>query len=135
MSDDNIEYLLYGGESPKSRFAFERYLAEVKRGKSLLQLQAVAEAITPDIRRSWSARSFTPIQTAERVFDEIVCNISYHFWKHGQKYCSIRRMTDEALRFFHKHRCEAKIRKADGLLVLPGGSLFEPTGKIVTFRG
>lgn len=132
---DDIEYLLYGGEAPQNQAAFQRYLAEVQRGKSLLQLQAVAAAITPAIRQSWSARSFTPIQTSHGRFDQVVCNVSYHFHKHGQKYGTIQRMTDEARRYFLSHRAEAEVRKTDGLLVFPNGSLYEPDGRIVTFVG
>ncbi len=135
MPHDDTEYLLYGGESPQNRIAYLLYLQEVQRGKSLQQLKAVADSITPDIRQSWSARSFTPIQTSNDIFDEIVCNISYHFHKHGQKYGTIRKMTDEALRYFREHRNQARVRKTDGLLLLPNGSLYEASGKIVTFVG
>jgi hypothetical protein len=135
MSRDNTEYLLYGGESPQNRIAYLRYLEDVQRGKSLQQLLAVAESITPNIRESWSARSFTPVQTPEGRFDEIVCNISYHFHKHGQKYGTIQRMTDEATRYFRENRNQARVRKTDGLLSFANGSLYEPGGKIVTFTG
>lgn len=135
MPDDITEHLLYGGELPQNRFVFQRYLAEVQRGKSLLQLKAVADAITPYIRQHWSARSFTPVQTSAGRFDEIICNISYHFHKHGQKYGTIQRMTDEAARYYREHRGEAKLRKTDGLLVFPNGSIFEISGRIVTFVG
>jgi hypothetical protein len=130
MSQDETEYLLFGGESPANRAVFQRYLAEVQRGKSLLPLEAVAQAITPEIRRSWSARSFTPIKTSHGSFDEVVCNIAYHFQKHGQKYGNIQRMTEEALQVYREHRHEAKTRKSNGLVAFPDGSLFEPTGKM-----
>jgi hypothetical protein len=135
MSKDEIEYLPYGGESPRSWTVFQQYLSEVQRGKSLLQLKAVAAGITPEIRRSWSARSFTKVQTSDGEFDEVVCNISYHFHKHGQKYGDIRRMTDAALRAFLEHRHEATVRETDGILRLPDGSLFEVDGRIITFVG
>jgi hypothetical protein len=135
MQSDDIEYLLYGGESPKNCLAYQRYLEDVQRGKSLQQLLAVHEAITPIIRQSWSARSFTPVQTPEGRFDEVVCNISYHFHKHGQKFGDIGRMTEEALRYFQQHQQKARVRKKDGLLVLPNGSIYEASGKIVTFVG
>ena len=134
MTHDDTEYLLYGGESPQNRTAYQQYLQDVQRGKSLQQLKAVADSITPDIRQSWSARSFTPVLTPVGRFDEVVCNISYHFHKHGQKYGTIRKMTDEALRYFREHRNQAKVRN-DGLLVLPNRSLYEVNGKIVTFVG
>ena len=132
MPEDNTEELLPEGESSQDRFAFERYKAEVQRGKSLLQLQAVAKAITPEIRASWSARSFTPIATSAGNFDALICNISYHFHKHGSRFGTIQQMTDAARQYFRDHRLEGKPTK-DGLLKLPDGSLFEPTGKIVTF--
>ncbi|WP_169977473.1 hypothetical protein [Tautonia rosea] len=135
MPRDQVEELLYGGESPRNRIAYLQYLREVQRGKSLLQLKAVAAAITPEIRQRWSARSFTPVQTSDGRFDEIVCNISYHFHKHGQKYGTIQKMTDEAFNYLSLHRSEAKLRTSDGLLVLPNGSLYEPGGRIVTFVG
>jgi hypothetical protein len=135
MPADTTEELLYGGELPTNRAVYQRYLAEVQRGKSLLQLKAVAEAMTPAIRQSWSARTFTPIQTSAGRFDEVVCNISYHFHKHGQKYGTIQKMTDEALHYLREHRHEAQLRVTDGLLVLPNGSVFEMSGKIVTFTG
>jgi len=133
MPNDETELLLYGGESPQDRLAYQRYLSDVQRGKSLQQLKAVAEAITPEIRRSWSPRSFTAIKTSEGSFDEVVCNISYHFQKHGQKYGTIAKMTDEALRLFRDRRVDAKLRS--GLLQFPDGSLFEIDGRIVTFVG
>lgn len=133
MPKDDTEYVLYGGEAPNNRAAFQRYLGDVQRGKSLLQLKAVAADLTPDIRRRWSPRSFTPIRTSDGIFDAVVCNISYHFHKHGQHYGSIKRMTDEALRLFRECQSQATIRKRDGLLLFPGGSLFEKDGRIVTF--
>jgi hypothetical protein len=132
MSHGGVEYLLYGGESPQNRHAFERYLQDVQRGKSLLQLQAVAADLTPELRAHWSPRSFTPIVTSAGRFDEVVCNVSYHFHKHGQKYGNIRQMTQVALRALQQHRHEGRVR-ADGLLQLPDGSLFELDGRIVTF--
>jgi hypothetical protein len=135
MAADEREYLLYGGESSNDRIAYQRYLADVQRGKSLLQLQAVAEGITPEIRKAWSPRSFTKIETSEGTFDEVICNISYHFHKHGQKFGTIEKMTEEAQRLFRDRRSEARVRKTDGLLQFPGGSLFEINGRIVTFVG
>jgi hypothetical protein len=133
MATDDTEYLLYGGESPTSRITYQRYLADVLRGKSLLQLKAVAAAMTPEIRQAWSPRSFTRVETSEGGFDAVVCNVSYHFHKHGQKYGTIARMTDEALRLFRERRAEARVRATDGLLQFPDGSLFEVDGRIVTF--
>jgi hypothetical protein len=133
MATNETESLLYGGESPENVSAFQRYLLDVQRGKSLLQLKAVADDLTPQLRQWWSPRSFTPVQTSEGVFDEVVCNVSYHFYKHGQKYRTVRLMTEAALRFFREHRQEASVRQRDGLLQFPDGSLFEVDGRIVTF--
>jgi hypothetical protein len=135
MSQSDNEYLLYGGESPQNRMAFQRYLDDVQRGKSLQQLLAVAETITPEIRLSWSPRSFTSVVTPEGSFDAIVCNISYHFHKHGQRFGTIQKMTDEAIAYFRTNRSRARLRNSDGLLVLPNGSLYEQSGQIVTFVG
>jgi len=135
MSANQVESLLYGGEAPENRGAFQRYLLDVQRGKSLLQLKAVAADLTPEIRRWWSPRSFTRVQTLEGMFDEVVCNVSYHFHKHGRKYGSLRRMTEQATRLFRESRHQARFRQRDGLLQFPDGSLFELDGRIVTFVG
>ena len=134
MGPNEREYLPYRGESPQDRLAYERYLADVKRGKSSLQLQAVEAQMTPDIRQSWSARSFTAVSTPEGEFDAVVCNVSYHFHTHGQRYGSIRLMTEQAKRYFEQHRQQA-VDNAYGLLRLPDGSLFERDGRIVTYVG
>ncbi len=134
MGANDIEHLPYKGESPQDRLAYQRYLADIKRGKSLLQLKAVAREMTPDIRQSWSARSFTVVSTPEGDFDAVVCNISYHFNKHGSKYGSIRVMTQEAKRYFQQYRQQAT-PNGFGLLKLPNGSLFELDGRIVTYTG
>ncbi len=76
MANNTYEHLPYRGESPADRLAYTRYLDEIQRGKSLLQLLSVRDAVTPEISRSWSPRSFTPVQTSEGVFDAVVCNIS-----------------------------------------------------------
>lgn len=125
------EKLLYGGESPENRHAFNRYLEEVNRGKSLLQLQAVAAQITLHIRSCWSARSFTPIITSDGEFDEIICNISYHFHKHGQhRYPDIKSMTEDSVNYFRANRHLA--RTEGDLLRFPDRSLYELDGRIVT---
>ena len=126
-----MEHLPYQGESASDRLAYERYREEIKRGKSLLQLMAVQKEITPEIRQSWSARSFTPVQTSQGVFDDVVCNISYHFNKHGAKYGSIALMTQEAKKYFAQNRHVAV--PSSGILKLPDGS-FEPDGRIITFH-
>ena len=81
-----VEDLSYRGESSSDVRAFERYREDVQRGKGLLQLLAVKEAVTPEIRKAWSPRTFTSINTPQGTFDEVVCTISYHFQKHGAKY-------------------------------------------------
>jgi hypothetical protein len=133
MSETNPEYLLYGGEPSDCIFTYQLYLDQVQRGKSLLQLQAVAAAVTPAIRSAWSPRSFTPVITDEGTFDATVCNISYHFHKHGQKYGTVWSMTEAALRNYREHWMEGSLRQTDGLLRLPDGSLYEQDGRIVTF--
>jgi hypothetical protein len=52
MADEGIETLPYSGESPQSRFAFERYMDDVKRGKGALQLKAVAAEMNAEIGRA-----------------------------------------------------------------------------------
>jgi hypothetical protein len=74
MSFTGYEHLPYNGESAQDRLAYDRYLADAKRGKTALQLKAVAEQLTPDLRRSWAPRSFTGISTSVGEFDAIVCN-------------------------------------------------------------
>ena len=129
-----FENLPSSGESASDRLAFQRYLEDVKRGKSLMQLKAMDEAMTPEIRRAWAARSFTPVRTPEGVFDEVVCNASYHFHKHGQKYGTIQAMTTAAVQNFNTNRHSAT-KTQEGLLKTPDGSLYEPSGKIITFVG
>jgi hypothetical protein len=90
--------------------------------------------MTLDIRQSWSERTFTPVSTPEGNFDAIVCNVSYHYNKHGSKYGSIWLMTHQAKMYFQQHRHEATVNSA-GLLRLPNGSLYEKDGRIVTFVG
>ena len=132
MPSDKVEHLPYQGQAPADRFAYERYRNEVSRGKSLLQLKAVQQAVTPEIHRSWSPRTFTPVQTPEGLFDEVVCNVSYHFNKHGARYGSVSQLTYAAQRYFRQNRHLAVLSPA-GLLRLPNGSLFEADGRIVTF--
>jgi hypothetical protein len=134
MGFDDREYLPYGGESPHDPFAYERYLADIERGKGLLQLKAVASEMTQEIRQSWSPRSFTAVVTPEGEFDAVVCNVSYHFHKHGEKYGSIRLMTDQAKQYFEQHRQEASLTE-EGLLRFPDNSLFTLDGRIVTYVG
>ena len=127
-----MEQLRYCGELPPDIKAYQQYLEDMRRGKTLLQLQGVQAEITPEIRRSWAARSFTPVITPLGVFDEVVCNISYHFHKHGSKYYSITRMTEAAKRYFAHNQGTGKLND-QGLLKFPDGSIFEPDGRIVTF--
>jgi len=131
MHGGRMEHLPYQGESASDRFAYERYREEIKRGKTLLQLIAVQKAVTPEIRQSWSARSFTPVQTSQGIFDDVVCNISYHFNKHGAKYGSVALMTQEAQKYFMQNRHVAVL--SSGILKLPDGS-FEQDGRIITFH-
>lgn len=133
MSLAEYEHLPYRGESAQDRLAFERYLLDAKRGKTALQLKAVAQQLTPDLRRQWVAQSFTGVVTPEGAFDAVVCNVSYHFHVHGQKYASIRVYTSEARRYFDEHKGWAS-PDSNGLVKLPLG-IFDSTGRIVTFFG
>jgi hypothetical protein len=126
------EHLPYGGQSAQDKLAFEQYKLNLRRGKSLIQLKSIAQQITPFVRASWSPRSFTPVSTPEGTFDAVVCNISYHYMKHGNSFGDITVMTNKALQYFATNRHTARPNK-DGLLQLPNGSLFEPDGRIVTF--
>jgi hypothetical protein len=125
-----VERLPYQGESAADRLAFEKYLDDVQRGKSLLQLMAAKKATTPQIRDCWSPRSFTAVQTPQGIFDDVICNISYHFNKHGAKYGTVAGMTHAAQQYFQQNRHQAVL--SSGLLRLPGG-IFEQDGRIVTF--
>jgi hypothetical protein len=127
MPCEKTEYLLSGGESPKDVGAYMQYRLDAQRGKTMLQLKAVAEEVNPEVHTHWSPRSFTPIETDVGVFNAIVCNIAYHFHKHGQTFRTVQRMTDEALRAFREHRHEAVIR-ADGLLQIKDIGLTSPMG-------
>jgi hypothetical protein len=133
MSSSGNEHLPYHGESARDRMAYELYLADVQRGKSALQLKAVADQLTPDLRRSWAPRSFTGVSTPVGDFDATVCNVSYHFHAHGQHYGSIRLYTDAAKRYFEQHGRGVK-PDAKGLIKLPSG-VFDSVGRIVTFFG
>ena len=127
-----IEHLPYSGESPQDRFAYERYLNDKARGKTLLQLTAMASAVTPWVRRSWSPRTFTAIMTPVGEFDEVVCNVSYHFNEHGARFGSIENMTRAAQEYFTSNRGDAKLLP-EGILTLPKGK-FELDGRIITFH-
>jgi hypothetical protein len=127
-----MEQLRYCGELPQDMRAYQQYLADVRRGKSLQQLMGVRMEMTDEIRRSWSARSFTPVITPQGIFDEVVCNISYHFHKHGEKYYSITRMTEEAKSFWANNQGRGRLTN-EGLLKFPEGNIYEPDGRIVTF--
>ncbi|PYP91723.1 MAG: hypothetical protein DMG65_06665 [Candidatus Angelobacter sp. Gp1-AA117] len=126
-----VEHLPYRGESPKDNFAFQRYRDEIARGKSLLQLTSMAAAVTPWVRQNWSSRTFTKVVTPAGEFDDLICNVSYHFHKHGAKLGSISNMTQVARDYFKTHRHLATLRP-DGTLELPGG-LFELDGRIITW--
>jgi hypothetical protein len=129
----NFEQLPYSGESAPDRFAYDRYLADAERGKTAMQLQAVAEQMGDDIRHNWFAISFTDVSTPVGHFDAIVCAVSYHYHKHGQKYANIRLYTLAAKRYFLKHQGDV-VPNSRGLLKLPKGT-FHRDGRIVTFFG
>ncbi len=127
------EHLPYSGESAQDRMAYDLYLADAKRGKTALQLKAVADQLTPDLRRSWAPRSFTGVSTSVGDFDATVCNVSYHFHTHGQRYGNIRFYTEAARRYFEQHGRGA-VADSKGLIRLPQG-VFDRAGRIVTFFG
>jgi len=131
MSPGNVEQFPYGGESPTDPRAFQRYMEDCKRGKSLLLLIEVRDAATPQIRNAWSARSFTDLQTTQGLFPGVVCNISYHFLKHGAKFGSIAGFTNAAQLYFRQNRVQAKVE--NGMLRFPNNTLFELDGRIITF--
>lgn len=131
MSGKPIEQMPYHGESAQDRKAFAKYMEEVKRGKSLLALIAMQKALTPDIRACWYEGTFGPVQTTQGIFDELTCNLAYHFGKHGAKYGTIANMTMSAKRYFEIHRKEGK--ESGGMLKFPNGSVFTMDGRIVTF--
>jgi hypothetical protein len=122
----NFEQLPYSGESAHDRFAYHRYLADAERGKTTIQLQAVAEQMGDDIRHNWFAISFTGVSTPVGHFDAIVCTVSYHYHTHGQKYANIRLYTLAAKRYFLKHQGEVgtALRKES----ISPESWSEPTG-------
>jgi hypothetical protein len=126
-----VEQMPYRGESAQDRHAFAKYLEEVKRGKSLLALMAMRSALTPEIRACWHEGTFGTIETSQGAFDELTCNLSYHFGKHGERYGTIANMTAIAKRYFNDHRAEA--REENGMLKFPNGSIFTLSGRIVTF--
>jgi hypothetical protein len=126
-----VEQIPYHGESPQDRTAFARYIDEARRGKSLLALVAMRNALTPEIRKSWYAGTFTPIETSQGKFDELTCNLAYHFGKHGSKYGNIAGMTEAAKQYFELNKSKAK--PVGGKLKFPNDSVFMPDGRIVTF--
>lgn len=67
MNPAEYEHLPYAGESAQDSQAFARYLADVKRGKTGLQLKAVAQQLTPDLRIRWLPQSFTGVVTPEEA--------------------------------------------------------------------
>jgi hypothetical protein len=131
MTASPVEQMPYRGESPQDRLVFAQYMEEVKRGKSLLALVAMRKALTPEIRKSWYAGTFGTIETSEGTFDELTCNLAYHFGKHGAKYGTIDSLTATARQYFVANR--SKARFVDGKLKFPNGSIFMPDGLIVTF--
>ena len=128
-----MEHLPSKGESPKDRKAHGDYLKDVERGKSALQLDAVKKQMTTEIRNSWSPRSFTVVKIPSGQYDATVCNVSYHFHKHGQKYGNIKAYTQAAKKYFEQNKTMVK-PDSSGIIKLPKGT-FEKDGKIITFSG
>jgi len=133
MAFTSYEHLPYSGESAQDRLAYRRYLTDAARGKTALQLKAVAAQLTPDLRMKWAPRSFTGVTTSEGEFDATVCNVSYHFHAHGQKYGSILCYTEAARRYFDQHG-RGVPADSNGLIQLPLG-IYDRTGRIVTYFG
>jgi|SRR5579862_3866914 len=131
MAEKRVEQMPYRGESPQDRHAFAQYMDDVSRGKSLLALIEMRKALTPEIRKSWYSASFTEIDTTQGRFDELTCNLAYHFMKHGKRYGDIATMTATARQYFALNRSKAKL--VDGMLKFPNGGIFTPDGRIVTF--
>jgi len=133
MSARENEHLPYSGESPQNRFACDRYLTDARRGKTALQLKAVADQLTPDLRADWAVQSFSGVSTPVGNFDATVCNVSHHFHTHGQSYVKIRAYTLAAKRYFDAHGRSAK-PDANGWIKLQKG-VFDRNGRIITFFG
>jgi hypothetical protein len=128
-----MEILPSKGESPKDRKAHDNYLKDVERGKSALQLDAVKKQMTSEIRNNWSPRSFTDVKIPSGQYDATVCNVSYHFHKHGQKYGNIRAYTLAAKKYLEQNKAQAK-PDSSGVIKLPKGT-FDKDGRIITFSG
>lgn len=131
MAGKPVEKMPYRGESPQDRHAFAEYMNDVSRGKSLLALIEMQKALTPEIRKSWYEGTFTPVETTQGTFDELTCNLAYHFGKHGGRYGDIAKMTAAAKQYFAANRSKAKL--IDGVLKFPNGGVFMSDGRIVTF--
>jgi hypothetical protein len=65
------------------------------------------------------------------ITEDVVCNISYHFNKHGARFGTIAAMTRAAQRYFMENRQPAKLEV--GILKFPNDSKFETEGRIITF--
>jgi hypothetical protein len=128
-----VEDLPYKGEVARDAKAFAKYMADAARGKTLLQLQAVAGQLTPELRRYWAPQTFTRVVTAAGKFDATVCSVSYHFHTHGQKHGNIRQYTEAARRYFEQNKKKASA-DAKGIIRLPMGN-FDRDGRIITFWG
>jgi hypothetical protein len=128
-----VDNLPSKSESPKDRKAHANYLKDVERGKSALQLDAVKKQMTTSIRNSWSPRSFTDVKIPSGQYDATVCNVSYHFHKHGQRYGNIRAYTEAAVKYFEQNHAKAK-PDGSGIIKLPKGT-YDKNGKIITFSG
>ena len=84
MASTGYEHLPYSGESSQDRLAYQQYLEHAKRGKSALQLQAVADQLTPDLRRNWAPQSFTGVSTSVGDFDATVSYQKHPFMTEAQ---------------------------------------------------
>ena len=89
--------------------------------------------MTTEILNSWSPRSFTAVKIPSGQYDATVCNVSYHFHQHGQKYGNIKAYTLAAKKYFDQNKGKVK-PDGSGIVKLPKGT-FEANGKIITFSG
>ena len=139
-SGQEPENLRSDGEQPANISSFQAYLSDIKRGKGLLQLTAVDKGMTSAIRKRWAKGSFTDVRTDAGAFDAIICTVSYHFHKHGQKYGKISKYTDAAVMYFEKNIDDPKKIKSDkgGMVTFKNGSTFkvkkDAKGKVKEFK-
>jgi len=87
--------------TPADHFLNSQYRQSYSQGSSMLQLRAARDELTksPWLRSKWHASTFTHETVGGEQFDGLSRNLAFHFNKHGQKFGTLRTMTEEALRF------------------------------------